>query len=324
MTREKTTILAAIGDLHGHAPALESLLAALERRGGFFASPGRLERGAKLVLTGDYIDRGSRALPAIEHLRALQAANPGRVITLLGNHELLALQCLDEARALSRLEPDEAFEQYRLNDHGGNGGCAFIREFGEADGTGAFATYARRMARDGDIGAWIRALEPFHSARVAGKRFLFSHADVPEALLADQALGRYGMDISFRMQARSDDMGGAELKYGNRVFTSSQGSLFWCRDFRRLVGARREAIARICERANTDFIVTGHTMHPGKVVAYGDRIIDIDVGMTPTYGGNLPQALIATQRGIAAFDANGGERLLVPFGGLSVSSCSPQ
>jgi hypothetical protein len=72
-------------------------------------------------------------------------------------------------------------------------------------------------------------------------------------------------------------------------------------------------------RAGADFIVTGHTMHKGRIANYGGRIFDIDVGMTPAYGANLPQALIASRRGIASFDAQGSEKTLVPFGGASAT-----
>lgn len=313
MSSVKATILAAIGDLHGHAPALDALLAALERRGGFFAAPGRLEPGAKLILTGDYVDRGGSGLAVIERLRELQEGNPGQVITLLGNHELLALQCLDEARALAGLDPSDAFDAYLATDHGRNGGDTFIREFGGVSGKSAFASYVKRMARAGDVGAWMRDLAPLHTETVLGKRFLFCHGDVPEALLGDGALDRYGSHISIRMQVRSDELGGAAIKYGSRSFTSSQASLFWCRDFRRLGGAEPAAAARICERADTDFIVTGHTMHPGRIVAYGGRIFDIDVGMTPAYGPNEPQALVVSEAGISALRASGEEFLIRPF-----------
>jgi hypothetical protein len=53
-----------------------------------------------------------------------------------------------------------------------------------------------------------------------------------------------------------------------------------------------------------DFIVTGHTPHPGVIKCYGGRIFDIDVGMTPACGENTPQALVVSDSGILAFSAN--------------------
>ena len=309
----ETTILAAIGDLHGHYPALAALLSALERRGGFFERPGRLAPGAELVFTGDYIDRGTGALSIIERLRELQNRNPGQVITLLGNHELMALEHLDEARRLAAGYADDGLARYGDTAHGWNGGSDFVREFHEPDGRTALRAYADRMDRKGDVGRWIRSLGPLYETFFGGKRFLFTHGDVPEALLAPRAVEKYGREVTLRMNMGSDDLGGAVVKYGDRIFTSSAGSIFWCREFRKLVGAAPTAIASICERAGVDYIVTGHTMHPGKIVAYGGRIFDIDVGMTPAQGGNPPQALLVTSEGITAFGANGRDRMLASF-----------
>ena len=309
----ETTILVAIGDLHGHYPALAALLSALERRGGFFERPRQLAPGAELIFTGDYIDRGTEALAIIEKLRELQNRNPGQVITLLGNHELMALQDLDVARSLAARDPAGDLAAYRPTDHGSNGGCAFVAEFGEPDGRHAFQAYVDRMDRTGDVGRWFRSLGPLYETSVGGKRILFTHGDVPEALLAPGAVEKYGREVALRMEARSDDLGGAVVKYGDRIFTNSAGSLFWCRDFEGLRVRSPTAVEAICERAGVDFIVTGHTMRSGRIVDYGKRIFDIDVGMTPSYGGNPPQALLVTGQGIAAFGADGSERMLTSF-----------
>ena len=306
--------LAAIGDLHGHAPALHSLLAALERRGGLFAAPGRLLPDAKLVFTGDYIDRGDAGLAVIDRLRELQAANPGQVVTLLGNHELLALESLDEARRLAPRDPPDAFAGYRFSDHGMNGGVAFIAEFGGPGGEGAFARYVARMGRGGDVGDWIRNLVPFHRERVGKRRFLFTHGDVPESLRSVQGLASFGEKVAFRMAASSRELGGTAVKYGDRMFTSDEGSVFWCRDFRELARTSPRAVRHVCKRAGADFIVTGHSMNRGRIVSYGDRIFDIDVGMSPTYGENEPQTLLVTEEGISALTAGGVETSLVAFG----------
>ena len=311
----KSPLLVAIGDLHGHYSALEALLSALERRGGVFGEAGsdRLAPGVTLVFTGDYIDRGTNGLAVIERLQCLQERNPGQVITLIGNHELLALEHLDEARRLATADPVGGLVTYAGNAHGWNGGCEFVAEFAGPTGTPALPAYVRRMSREGDIGRWMRSLLPSFETRVAGRRFLFTHGDLPERMLLNGAFSRYRMEVAERMAASSEGMGGTAMKYGDRLLTSESASFFWCRDFQGLRFRDPATVEAICERAGTDFIVTGHTMHRGRIVNYGERIFDIDVGMTPAYGGNPPQALIVSRKGIAAFDAKGCEEVLVPF-----------
>lgn len=79
--------LIAIGDIHGHRRALESLLDRVQ--------PCREDT---LVFLGDYIDRGPDSRGVLERIAKLQAAQ--RVIPLLGNHEaaLLEARQRDSAR----------------------------------------------------------------------------------------------------------------------------------------------------------------------------------------------------------------------------------
>ncbi len=63
-----------------------------------------------------------------------------------------------------------------------------------------------------------------------------------------------------------------------------------------------------------DFIVTGHTWHR-TIKVYRNRIFNIDVGMTPAYGENMPRALVFSRDGIAGLAADGTERHFVKVGG---------
>ena len=99
--------------------------------------PDRLRTGVQFVFTGDYIDRGRHALRIIDRLQRLALQNPGQIITLLGNHELMALEAYDEAAELLRGSATGSKRGVvaaygRLSDHGRNGGTEFIREFGDA------------------------------------------------------------------------------------------------------------------------------------------------------------------------------------------------
>ncbi|QFU17007.1 metallophosphoesterase family protein [Microvirga thermotolerans] len=82
----------AIGDIHGRHDLLERLLEKIRDHAG-----GRPHR---LVLLGDYIDRGPDSAGVVETVRALQAGAPDRVVPLMGNHEAMLLTALRHPAAL--------------------------------------------------------------------------------------------------------------------------------------------------------------------------------------------------------------------------------
>ena len=75
-----------IGDIHGHADELVSLLGQLgyERKGGVFRHPDR-----QAVFLGDLIDRGPQIRETLEIVRPMVEAGVARAV--LGNHEVNAL-----------------------------------------------------------------------------------------------------------------------------------------------------------------------------------------------------------------------------------------
>jgi serine/threonine protein phosphatase 1 len=81
--------LLAIGDIHGHARALDALLAAVG-----------LRRGDHLITLGDYVDRGPDSRGVLDRLIGLD--EQGLLVALRGNHDVMML----EARkgALEELE----------------------------------------------------------------------------------------------------------------------------------------------------------------------------------------------------------------------------
>jgi serine/threonine protein phosphatase 1 len=79
----------AIGDLHGCAEALESLLDRIEAHGA-----GR----RRLVFLGDYIDKGSESARVIGILRRLQAQDPDAIVCLMGNRESALLRAVHDPR----------------------------------------------------------------------------------------------------------------------------------------------------------------------------------------------------------------------------------
>ena len=74
----------AIGDVHGCRDRLKRLLARCDRHAG----------GAtyRLILIGDYIDRGPDSRGVVETILGLQRDMPGQVVCLRGNHEQIMLE----------------------------------------------------------------------------------------------------------------------------------------------------------------------------------------------------------------------------------------
>lgn len=80
-----------IGDVHGCNDLLQNLLQKID-------SDRRINgrEGAPLVLVGDFIDRGKNSAAVLENLKALQEALPDQVICLMGNHEKMMLDFIDD------------------------------------------------------------------------------------------------------------------------------------------------------------------------------------------------------------------------------------
>jgi hypothetical protein len=251
----------------------------------------------------------------IKYFMKLGIDNPGSFKALMGNHELLALENLAEARKLSAL-PNPDLEDYQartiigsnseINRHGSNGGINFIEEFG-TDPKSALDNYVQRMSRDGDIGGWMRGLLPGYHEKMNGKRLLFVHAGVPEVIKNRASLDAYLTEFRKYVNQDTDNLGGSFEKYSAPLLVKN--GLFWDRNARRM---SNNAIDALIERLGVDYIITGHTPNK-KVVMYGDRIIDIDIGMCPSYGANTPAALVITPVGISAHYITGEEQELAKF-----------
>lgn len=81
-----TTQIDFIGDIHGYANELKSLLGLLgyENRNGYFEHPGR-----KAFFCGDFIDRGPQIREVLQVVKAM--IDNGAAYTVIGNHEYNAL-----------------------------------------------------------------------------------------------------------------------------------------------------------------------------------------------------------------------------------------
>ncbi len=307
---DEIELLFGIGDLHGHYPALNSLLVAMDNCYNIFEddNPAKLRPNVAMAFTGDYIDRGNQGLKIIELVKALEQANPGSVQALFGNHELLALADLDEARRAAQSQ--DPFKIYKIcSNHGRNGGDAFVREFGSGEPKAIFDSYVQRMSRDGDIGQWMRGLNPFWLPRANGKTVLFVHAGIPKDLNSRHEMGDYLRRFDDHVSRQTLEAGGSEQKYLESRLVDTD-SIFW--DRRVPQGMRKAEVHVLADSVRADYVVIGHTPQTaGKIANYHDRVFDIDVGMTPHYGGNEPAAIVFKHDSVFAFYAKRGEERLV-------------
>ena len=136
----------AIGDIHGCAAQLDALLDAIEHAGG----------GAEaLVLLGDYADRGPDSAGVFRRIRALSEGEGRAVTCLMGNHDRMLLDFLDD--------PVGAGARFL-----GNGGQETLLSFGvlpAASGPAEARLQAQAeafAAAIGDLRDWLAARPLWH------------------------------------------------------------------------------------------------------------------------------------------------------------------
>lgn len=145
------SLIYAIGDIHGCLDKLRSLIVHCEKHAD--------GRPMSFVFVGDYIDRGPQSSAVIDCLIDLKAQLAENVVTLMGNHEAMALAVFDGSGPV-RLWLAQ-------------GGLATLESYGIAE--------ARELPR-GHV-EWLRALPLSYDD---GRRF-FVHAGVnPNAPLDAQ------------------------------------------------------------------------------------------------------------------------------------------
>lgn len=100
----------AIGDIHGRADLLETLLVAIENRAG------DMMIDYSIVFLGDVIDRGPDSKQALEMVGETISSRPGSSL-ILGNHDWFPIRILDE---LSGDHADMALDHWIYNLGGGS------------------------------------------------------------------------------------------------------------------------------------------------------------------------------------------------------------
>ncbi len=250
----------AIGDIHGAFVELANSLRALG-----LARISRNERfkfdwtggNATLIFTGDFINRGRFSRQVLESIMDLEKKAKragGRVISILGNHEVRLLRgdVAKKALDMRRTAAQRQLYENTLNSFNRSG-----------------MTFDEVISERSIYGKWIRNLPMF--AVVNG--FMFVHGGLPEELHTKEELGR-----KFIKRVSDGDFSKGILSNKKQVIWSRH---WWEDDI---------FVTRSLKSLNIRGIVFGHTVGAlgknGVIQSKDNRIISIDIGMTPYYGHN--------------------------------------
>lgn len=270
--------IVAVGDLHGdYAHALAVLRAA-----GVVAADSADWVGGRdvLVSTGDTVDRGDDTIRIYELYQSLceqSVRAGGKVITLLGNHEMM-----------------NAMHDWRYvtpGDLASFGGAAARRHAMSADGW-----LGREWLAHYNATARVALLPP--DARASRQYVSFVHGGIAPAFatLGTERLNELAQSLLAKALAdpAPDGYLPANATKAEAALWSADGP-FWFR------GYATEGADRACAWAasaaaslGVQALVMGHTPHRGGVVerCERDRIYVIDTGISRAYGGKLSAMVI--------------------------------
>ncbi|MGA7239210.1 MAG: metallophosphoesterase [Bryobacteraceae bacterium] len=279
--------LYAIGDIHGDYQRLVRLLIAAQIVPAAPATPSDVKwraGAATLVVTGDMIDKGPRAVDVLRLLIALCAAarqSRGEVILLAGNHEAEFLAAPDARKAAD-----------------------FIADLNKSG-----YSPPQVAACQNDLGAFLCTL-PF-AARVGD--WFFSHAGNTDG----RTVGQIAADI--RSGVGRDGFATKQLTGPNSLLEARLGEgNTW---FAAPKGGEKQLLASFAEALDAKHIVQGHQhndvkfadgveRHTGEMFQRWGLLFLIDVGMSEGVGDSRGAALRIANGKAAAICADGAETLL--------------
>lgn len=299
----------AIGDLHGDVFQAEKalrLVGAVDDEGEWNAP------GCVLVQTGDLVDRGRHSLDTVRRfirLRESAAQHGGKVISLLGNHELMSLQ--GQLQYVSRQELADLGRQHILNNGDARALWAqvprhlkpVVVQFPAGVIQRGAAVWSSLVRKDGWLGEWIRSLP---AAVIVGEgecRTLFVHAGLtPNVLHAARffpargvaepgALGALNAAVADMLAACDAEGPCPALRHGNAgfMFLGDDGP-FWHRDY--ALGEESAVcglLAKVLKAVGAKQAVSGHTVQmSGRIESRCQGTLYlIDVGMSRAYAGTV-------------------------------------
>lgn len=165
-------LIYAMSDIHGCMDAFEVALGAIDLA----------DDRTRLVLLGDYCDRGPASLQVFRKIMELQECYPGRVIALRGNHEEMLLEYVDAVpsdmdmvRGWMLADSNLATAQSFLTSAAFDQVKRLLarRQFEDA----YQCVVAHMKDEHGDVLAWIRRLPYFYETEYGQ---VFVHAGIDE------------------------------------------------------------------------------------------------------------------------------------------------
>jgi hypothetical protein len=285
---ETTERIVAVGDVHG---AYDQFTAILREAGLIDARQRWVGGRAILVQTGDVLDRGPDSRRALDLLRRLEvdaAAAGGRVIALLGNHEVMRM--LGDVRYVSAGEyaafrsRDAVDLRERLYSAVLPANSSRARERGEPFDEHEFRrTFLDQtplgsvemqiaFAKTGEYGRRLRARDTM--AVVNGVVFL--HGGTTAAVAA---MGCAAVNAAIRSQLQTVTLTDPDI--GKTLLAGADGPLW----YRGLVdeppAVTPDDVDGILHALHATAIVVSHTVAPGGRMrsSFGGRVIQVDTGM---------------------------------------------
>jgi len=312
----------AVGDVHG---AYDNFVEVLGMA-GLVDDKARWSGGKScFVQTGDLLDRGPdtrRVLDLMMRLEKEAKDAGGRVIALLGNHEVMNIlgdlryvnpEEYEAFRTPRSAEMREQLWQSVLRRQRESARAAgedldedAVRDRFESEAPLGFVERTQALSAQGEYGRWLRGRSAV--ARVGDVVLLHGGLSPEVAELGCREINdRVRRELTDRFdETRQDPL--ATLAAGEK------GPLWYRGLAREDEAAFAPALERILEAMDAAVVVVGHTTtKTGRIQhRFGGRVVMIDAGMSPPYGGNLAALEVGEDGEMVALYPDGRERIDTP------------
>ena len=312
----------AIGDVHGAYDQFAAIL----RTAGLIDRRDRWIGGrARLVQTGDLLDRGADSRKVVDLVRRLEreaAGAGGRVHALLGNHEFMRLVgdwryvSAGELKAFTNADSADLRERVHaaLAEQQQSRARAEKRPFDSAEYRAQFMKdiplgyiEMKTAFESGDYGRWIRS----RVAAVKINDVLFLHGGISEKV---SELGCEGVNTAIQGDIAALPV--LPEKIMSLLASAEDGPLWYRGMASEAEDAFGPTLETILQRMKARAVVIGHTpVAKARIqTRFGGRVVLIDTGMLngEFYPGGAPSALELRSDAFTAIYLNGRQPLEVP------------